>query len=56
MAGTVKRDNIKGICLHEFDTVVVFIYIIFIFNLLKEKRKLKTHVAHVAVHWLGLGA
>ena len=25
MAGTVKRDNIKGICLHEFDTVVVFI-------------------------------
>ena len=41
MAGTVKRDTIKGVCLHEFDTVVVS-YIIFIFNLLKKKRKLKT--------------
>jgi len=41
MAGTVKRDNTKAICLHEFDTVVIFIYnIYFQFIAIEEEKSM----------------
>ena len=49
MAGTVKRDTIKGICLHEFDTVVVFIlyniYFPIYYNIEKKKEKKVKHTS-----------